>query len=89
MTGLLNPAPRRRRDPPPAGPVRSELPDPIRRPATALTVEEGAHGLTRRKYRPAKWCESATDSREAPRGTRTPENEEMRASESTAGVEAA
>ncbi len=55
----------------------------------ATTVEEGPCGLRRRKYRGAKWCESATDSREAPRGTRTPENEEMRASESTAGVEAA
>ncbi len=54
-----------------------------------LMVEEGPHGLTRRKYRPAMWCESATDSREAPRGTRTPENEEMRLSESTARVEAA
>ena len=54
-----------------------------------LTVEEGPSGLKRRIFRDAKWCESATDSREAPRGTRTPENEEMRASESTAGVEAA
>ncbi len=54
-----------------------------------LTVEEGPHGLTRRKYRPAKWCESATDSREAPRGTQTPENEKTRVSESTARVEAA
>ncbi len=54
-----------------------------------LTVEEGPSGLKRRKYRPAKWCESATDSREAPRGTQTPENEEKRVSESTAHEKAA
>ncbi len=54
-----------------------------------LTVEEGPHGLRCRKYRPAKWCESATDSREAPRGTQTPENEKTLVSESTARVEAA
>ncbi len=45
-----------------------------------LTVEEGPHGLTRRKYRPAKWCESATDSREAPRGTRKHRRTERRSS---------
>ncbi len=54
-----------------------------------LTVEERPHGLTRRKYRPAKWCESATDSREAPRGTQTPENGKTLVSESTTRVEAA
>ena len=54
-----------------------------------LTVEEGPHGLRCRKYRPGKACESAVDSREAPRGTQTPENEKMRVSESTAHVEAA
>ncbi len=54
-----------------------------------LTVEEGPHGLTRRKYRPAKWCESATDAREAPRGTQTPANKKTCVSESTARVEAA
>ncbi len=36
-----------------------------------LTVEEGPSGLKRRKFRDAKWCESAADAREAPRGTRT------------------
>ncbi len=35
-----------------------------------LTVEEGPHGLTRRKYRPGKACESATDSQVEPKGTR-------------------
>ncbi len=55
----------------------------------AFTVEEGPHGLSRRKYRGAKWCESATDAREAPRGTRAPENERTLVSESTARVEAA
>ncbi len=55
----------------------------------AFTVEEGPHGLSRRKYRPGKACESAVDSREAPRGTQTPENEKMRVGESTARVEAA
>ncbi len=54
-----------------------------------LTVEEGPSGLKRRKYRPAKWCESATDSREAPRGTQTPENKKTCVSESIARVEAA
>ncbi len=54
-----------------------------------LTVEEGPSGLKRRKYRPGRACESATDSREAPRGTQTPENEKMRVSESTARVEVA
>ncbi len=35
-----------------------------------LTVEEGPHGLTRRKYRPGKACESAVDSQVELEGTR-------------------
>ncbi len=35
-----------------------------------LTVEEGPHGLSRRKYRPAKWCESAVDSQVELEGTK-------------------
>ncbi len=54
-----------------------------------LTVEEGPHGLSRRKYRGAKWCESATDAREAPRDTQTPENKKTCVSESTTRVEVA
>ncbi len=34
-----------------------------------LTVEEGPHGLTRRKYRPGKACESAVDSQVELEGT--------------------
>ncbi len=36
----------------------------------AFTVEEGPHGLSRRKYRGAKWCESAVDSQVELEGTR-------------------
>jgi hypothetical protein len=35
-----------------------------------LTVEEGPHGLTRRKYGPGKACESAVDSQVELEGTR-------------------
>ncbi len=35
----------------------------------AFTVEEGPHGLSRRKYRGAKWCESAVDSQVELEGT--------------------
>ncbi len=39
-----------------------------------LTVEEGPSGLKRRKFRDAKWCESAVDSQVELEGTRGPRN---------------
>ncbi len=42
-----------------------------------ITVEEGPSGLKRRKFRGAKWCESAADAQVgpagAPRGLETPD----------------
>ena len=34
-----------------------------------VTVNEGSHGLNRRKYRPAKACENAADSQVELEGT--------------------
>ncbi len=54
-----------------------------------MTVNEGSHGLKRRKYRPARGGEGAVEAREPSSRTRTPGNEETRVRESTAREEAA
>ncbi len=54
-----------------------------------MTVNEGSHGLKRRKYRPAKACESAADAREPLSRTRTPDTEEMPVTDSTGREKAA
>ncbi len=54
-----------------------------------MTVKEGRNGPERRKFRPANHGHSAAQRDLSPEGTRTPDGEEMRASDSTVREKAA